>query len=121
MGEGFGLEQPGTAPTTTRADKSLGPTPLEKVLRARAFRRKAVLKLKQRFREPSLRSRHNQPVTGGVPVKDRPAGAVVYEKLDRDEFDVLVVYDNDRIGRDEDGGVRGPTPHRPEARASRRT
>src|SRR5205085_11380684 len=63
IGEGFGLEQPGTAPTTIRADKSLGPTPLEKVLRARAFRRKAVLKLKQRFREPSLRSRHNQPLS----------------------------------------------------------
>jgi site-specific DNA recombinase len=44
-------------------------------------------------------------ITGGVPVKERPAGALIYAKANNDEFDVLVVYDNDRIGRDEDAVV----------------
>jgi hypothetical protein len=45
IGEGFGLEQPSTTPAATRADKLFWPTTLEEVLRTRAFRRKAVLKL----------------------------------------------------------------------------
>jgi site-specific DNA recombinase len=44
-------------------------------------------------------------ITGGVPVKDRPAGALIYDKARNDAFDLLVVYDNDRIGRDEDAVV----------------
>src|SRR5256885_1430293 len=47
------------APAATRTDKPFRPTPLEKVLRTRAFRRKAVLKFDQRPRKPSLRSRHH--------------------------------------------------------------
>src|SRR5205814_10181533 len=59
VGEGFGLQQPGPAAAATRTDKPFRPTPLEKVLRTRAFRRKAVLKFDQRPRKPSLRSRHH--------------------------------------------------------------
>src|SRR4051812_22763789 len=44
-------------------------------------------------------------ITGSVPVKERPAGAVIYEQAAADAFDVLVVYDNDRIGRDQDAVV----------------
>ena len=60
VGEGFGLKQPSAAPAAAaRADKAFWPTALEKVLRARAFRRKAALKFNQRPRKPSLRSRHD--------------------------------------------------------------
>ena len=59
IGEGLGLQQPGAAFAATRADKPLWPTTLEKVLRTRAFGRKAPLKLKQRSRKPALRSRHD--------------------------------------------------------------
>src|SRR5580704_8603402 len=59
IGEGFGLQQPSTAPAATRADKPFWPTALEEVLRTRAFRGKAALKLEQRLRKPSLRSRHD--------------------------------------------------------------
>src|SRR4051794_28742227 len=44
-------------------------------------------------------------ITGSVPVKERPAGVLLYEQAERDGFDLLMVYDNDRIGRDEDGVV----------------
>ena len=59
VGEGFGLQQPGPAAAATRTDKPVRPTTLEEVLRTRALRRKAVLKLDQRPRKPSLRSRHD--------------------------------------------------------------
>src|SRR5262250_967705 len=59
VGEGFGLKQPGSAPAATRADKPFWPTTLEKVLRACAFRRKAIPEFDQRPRKPSLRSKHN--------------------------------------------------------------
>lgn len=44
-------------------------------------------------------------IPGAVPVKDRPGGAILYQMAERDEFDVLGIYDNDRIGRDEDAVV----------------
>src|SRR5947207_13049895 len=56
---GAAPEQPSTTPATTRADKPFWPTALEEVLRTRAFRGKAALKLKQRLRKPSLRSRRD--------------------------------------------------------------
>ncbi len=56
ISKGLGLEQPSTAFAATRADKPLGPTALEKILRAGAFRRKAALKLEQRSWKPPLRS-----------------------------------------------------------------
>src|ERR1700730_12003579 len=59
IGEGFGLQQPSTPPAATRADRPFRPTALEEVLRTRAFRGKAALKLEQRLRKPSLRSRHD--------------------------------------------------------------
>jgi hypothetical protein len=45
IGKGFGLQQPSTAPAATRADKPFWPTALEEVLRTRAFRGEAALKL----------------------------------------------------------------------------
>src|SRR5947208_16097133 len=47
IGEGFGLQQPSSAPAATWANKPFWPTTLEKVLRTRAFRGKAALKLEQ--------------------------------------------------------------------------
>jgi len=47
IGEGFGLQQPSTTPAATRADKPFWPTALEEVLRTRAFRGEAALKLEQ--------------------------------------------------------------------------
>jgi hypothetical protein len=47
IGEGFGLQQPSTPFAATRADKPFWPTAFEEVLRARAFGRKAALKLEQ--------------------------------------------------------------------------
>src|SRR5437764_435228 len=44
-------------------------------------------------------------IPGAVPVKDRPGGAAIYEQVRQDRFDVLMVYDNDRVGRDQDGVV----------------
>ena len=45
VSEGFGFEQPSSAPAASPADKPYWTTPLEKVLRARALRRKAALEL----------------------------------------------------------------------------
>jgi len=59
IGKGFGLQQPSTAPATTRADKPFWPTALEEVFGAGALRGKAALKLEQRLGKPSLRSRHD--------------------------------------------------------------
>ena len=59
IGEGFGLQQPSPTPAATRADKPFWPTALEEVLRTRAFRGEAALKLEQRPRKLSLRSRHD--------------------------------------------------------------
>src|SRR5947209_18981733 len=59
VGEGFGLQQPSPPPATTRTDEPLWPTPLAKVLRTCAFRRKAPLEFDQRPRKPSLRSIHD--------------------------------------------------------------
>src|SRR5205807_6038270 len=56
---GAAAEQPSTTPAATRADKPFWPTALEEVLRTHAFRGKAALKLEQRLRKPSLRSRHD--------------------------------------------------------------
>lgn len=44
-------------------------------------------------------------LTGAIPVQDRPGGRLVYEKAQAEEFDVLMIYDNDRLGRDEDAVV----------------
>src|ERR1700739_1666679 len=59
IGEGFGLQQPSSTPCTTLADGLFCPKALEEVLRPRVFRGKAALKLEQRLRKPSRRSRHD--------------------------------------------------------------
>ena len=56
---GAAAEQPSTTPAATRADKPFWPTALEEVLRTRAFRGEAALKLEQRLRKLSRRSRHD--------------------------------------------------------------
>ena len=47
IGEGLGLQKPGSAVTTARADKPVRPPALEKVFRAFAFGRKASLERDQ--------------------------------------------------------------------------
>src|SRR5205823_12155440 len=59
IGEAFGLQHPTSPTAATWANKPFWPTTLEKVLRTRAFRGKAALKLEQRLRKPALRSRHD--------------------------------------------------------------
>lgn len=49
--------------------------------------------------------RYEDVLTGSVPVRDRPGGSSIYRSAEAGDFDVLMVYDNDRIGRDEDGVV----------------
>jgi site-specific DNA recombinase len=44
-------------------------------------------------------------LSGSVPVRERPGGRVVYEQAEAGAFDLLMVYDNDRIGRDRDAVV----------------
>jgi len=60
VSEGFGFEQPSSAPAASPADKPYWTTPLEKVLRARALRRKATRINDPR--KPSLRCRHDTPL-----------------------------------------------------------
>ena len=44
-------------------------------------------------------------VSGATPVRQRPGGSVIYDRAQRGAFDVLMVYDNDRVGRDKDALV----------------
>jgi DNA invertase Pin-like site-specific DNA recombinase len=44
-------------------------------------------------------------VTGSTPVTERPAGEEIYRRLRESSFDLLVVYDSDRVGRDQDAVV----------------
>lgn len=44
-------------------------------------------------------------VSGATPVQERPGGAVIYECAQKNGFDVMMVYDYDRIGRDKDALV----------------
>src|SRR6266487_6414697 len=59
IGEGLGLQQPGSALAATGADKPFRPTALEEVFRTRALRRKTTLELDQRPWKPALRSGHS--------------------------------------------------------------
>lgn len=49
--------------------------------------------------------RYEDVLSGGLPVRDRPGGSQVYADAEAGTFDLLMVYDNDRIGRDQDGVV----------------
>lgn len=44
-------------------------------------------------------------LTGSVPVRERPSGAVLYDLATGRSIDLVMVYDNDRIGRDQDAVV----------------
>lgn len=44
-------------------------------------------------------------ISGGVAVQDRPGGAELYRRVLNREIDLVMVYDNDRIGRDQDALV----------------
>lgn len=43
--------------------------------------------------------------SGSIPFRERPAGSKIMAMVEKDEVDLILLWDNDRLGRDEDAVV----------------
>ena len=44
----------------------------------------------------------SEDCSGSIPFRDRPQGSKIMEMVENDEIDLVMIWDNDRLGRDED-------------------
>jgi len=44
----------------------------------------------------------SEDCSGSIPFRERPDGSVIMEMIENDEVDLVMIWDNDRLGRDED-------------------